>query len=284
MTINTVSIPEIQIVSADRCAEKLLALQDLIRDLGSVAVAYSGGTDSTFVLKVAHDVLGERTIAFTALSPSFPSEDLESTKKIARDMGVRHILIESHEVEDPRYLENSPRRCYFCKSEVYEQLGVQARQLGLKTIVDGMNEDDRSDRRPGRQAAQERGVRSPLAEVHLTKAEIRTLSRQMSLPTWDKPAMACLSSRVPFGMTITPEALAQIDAAETFLRRLGIRQVRVRHHQSIARLEVEAADMAKVMQHREEIVERFKQLGYTFVAMDLEGYRMGSMHALEHKP
>ncbi len=280
MTTGTVSIPDIHIVSTDQCAGKLLALQDLIRGFESVAVAYSGGTDSTFVLRVAHDVLGERAVAVTALSPSFPSEDVESTKKFARDIGVRHILIESHEIDDPRYSENSPQRCYFCKSEVYDQLTVLAHQLGLKYILDGMNEDDRADRRPGRQAAQERGVRSPLAQVHLTKAEIRILSRQMGLPTWDKPAMACLSSRVPFGTTITREALQQIDAAETFLRRLGIRQVRVRHHQATARLEVDAPDMALVMEHREEIVERLKQIGYTFVTLDLEGYRMGSMHSL----
>jgi uncharacterized protein len=283
MTTSISFIPEIQTVSPDQCTEKLTALQNLLRGFESVVVAYSGGTDSTFVLKVAHDILGERAIAITALSPSFPSEDRESTINIARDMGVRHILIESREVDDPRYLENSPRRCYFCKSEVYDQLGVYAAQYGMKFIVDGMNEDDRSDRRPGRQAAQERGVRSPLAEVHLTKAEIRTLSRQMGLPTWDKPAMACLSSRVPFGMTITREALAQIDGAESFLRRLGIRQVRVRHHQAIARLEVEAQDIAKVVEHREEIVAQFKKLGYTFVTLDLEGYRMGSLHALENK-
>lgn len=282
MTSSVTWMAEIQTVSPDQCAVKLRALQDLLRDLESVAVAYSGGTDSTFILKVAHDILGERAFAITALSPSFPSEDRESTIKIARDMGVRHILIETHEVDDPRYLENSPRRCYFCKSEVYDQLGVYAAQYGLKFIVDGMNEDDRSDRRPGRQAAQERGVRSPLAEVHLTKAEIRILSRQMGLPTWDKPAMACLSSRVPFGMAITRQALAQIDAAESFLRRLGVRQVRVRHHQAIARLEVDTEDIAKIVEHREEITAQFKKLGYTFVTLDLEGYRMGSLHALEN--
>src|SRR5512146_2155064 len=162
MTTGTVSRPEIHMVSTDQCASKLMALQTMIRGFESVAVAYSGGTDSTFVLKVAHDVLGERAAAVTALSPSFPSEDVESTKKIAQDMGVRHILLESHEIDDPHYLENSPQRCYFCKSEVYDKLGVLAQQLGLKYILDGMNEDDRADRRPGRQAALERGVRSPL--------------------------------------------------------------------------------------------------------------------------
>ncbi len=283
MTTGTVSLPEKQVVSADQCADKLLALRDLIRGFESVAVAYSGGTDSTFVLKVAHDVLGDCVTAVTALSPSFPSEDVDSTKEIARDMGVRHILIESHEIDDPRYLENSPQRCYFCKSDVYDHLIVLARQLGLKYILDGMNEDDRADRRPGRQAALERGVRSPLAEVHLTKAEIRTLSRNMGLPTWDKPAMACLSSRVPFGMTITREALMQIDSAESFLRRLGIRQVRVRHHEATARIEVDAPDMELVMAHRETIVAELKRIGYTFVTLDLEGYRMGSMHALGKK-
>lgn len=264
-------------------AEKQSALQNILRELKSVAVAYSGGVDSTFLLKIAHDILGENVIAVTALSPSFPSDDLESAKSVARAIGVQHVILETHEVEDPRYLENTQARCYFCKTEMYTLLTAFAREHHLRYCVDGLNEDDLTDRRPGRQAALERGVRSPLAEAHLTKAEIRAISKDMGLPTWDRPAMACLSSRIPYGSPITRDALAQIDAAESFLRRLGIRQVRVRHHHAIARLEVEAEDMARIFAQRAEIVAHLKALGYTFVTLDLDGYRMGSLHALVGK-
>ncbi len=259
--------------------EKVAALKNILYDLQSVVVAYSGGVDSTFVLQIARDVLGENVVAVTALSPSFPSDDLESAKQIARQMGVRHTLLQTHEVEDPRYRENTTARCYFCKTEMYTQLRAFAREHRRQHVVDGLNEDDLTDRRPGRQAALEIGVRSPLAEVHLTKMEIRALSKEIKLPTWDKPAMACLSSRVPFGTPITLEMLAQIDAAESFLRGLGIKQVRVRHHRAIARLEVAPADFARVLEHRAEIAARLKALGYAYIALDLDGYQTGSLHA-----
>lgn len=263
--------------------EKLLALRSILSDLKSVVVAYSGGVDSTFILKVAHDVLSDRAVAVTALSASFPTDDLASAKRVAEQMGARHVILDTHEVQDPRYLENTPARCYFCKTEMYGALGAFAQANKLNHIVDGLNEDDLTDRRPGRQAAQELGIRSPLAEVHLFKSEIRALSHQMSLPTWDKPAMACLSSRVPYGMAITPQALAQIDAAESFIRTLGVRQVRVRHHEAIARLEVEPRDLAIVIENREVILEKLISLGYKFVALDLAGYHSGSMQARENR-
>lgn len=284
MSIVTIEEIGIRDVFPQERARKVLEMQEILHGLESAVVAYSGGVDSTFLLKVAHDVLGTRVAAVTALSPSFPSDDLQSAIAVAKQIGARHVVLETNEVKDPRYLENTPARCYFCKIEMYTQLAAFACENNLGHVVDGLNEGDLTDRRPGRQAALELGVRSPLAEVHLTKSEIRALSKEMRLPTWDKPAMACLSSRVPYGMTITIEALAQIDAAESFLRRLGIRQVRVRHHNAIARLEVEPQDLKQVVEHRTEIVAHLKTLGYTFVALDLEGYHTGNMHALVGQP
>lgn len=257
---------------------KLRSLQRLITELESVVVAFSGGVDSSFMLKVAHDCLGLRAVAVTAISPSLPSGELEEARAVAAYIGARHEVIASHEVEDSRYLANTPARCYFCKNEVYTQLWAWAEEHGFRQVIDGLNMDDLSDRRPGRQAAIEQGGRSPLVEAFLYKSEIRELSRRIGLPTWDKPAMACLSSRIPYGRVITVEDLDRIDRAETVLRRLGVRQVRVRHHGDLARIEVNPQDLSFVLKHREEILTALREEGYTYVALDLEGYRPGSLN------
>lgn len=258
--------------------EKLARLREVMAKLGNVVVAYSGGVDSSLVLKIAYDVLGEHAIAVTAVSPSLPSGELEEAEALARSLGAKFATIATHEVDDPSYQANTEARCYFCKTEVYSELITYARAHGFAHVVDGLNTDDLTDRRPGRKAAAEQGVRSPLVEAELSKAEVRKIARQLGLPTWDKPAMACLSSRLPYGMPVTRESLAQIDRAEQAVRRLGIRQVRVRHHGSLARLEVELDDLSTLLTHRASIARTLHELGYTYVTIDLEGYRTGSQN------
>lgn len=254
---------------------ELEALRDRIRVLDSCVVAFSGGVDSTLVLKVAHDVLGDRAIGVTALSESLPAGELEEAQQLAAKIGGRHVVIRTFETEDANYLANAANRCYFCKTEMYVRTKAFAREQGIEAVLDGLNLDDLQDRRPGRAAAIEHGVISPLVDAKLGKAEVRELSRELGLPTWDKPALACLSSRIPHGTPITLQSLTQVDRAESFLKRLGVRQVRVRHHGETARIEVEPRDFPLLYERKAEIVERLTSLGFFRMEIDPEGYRTG---------
>jgi len=258
--------------------ERLERLRGLLAEFERVAVAYSGGVDSTLVLKVAHDVLGDNVLAVTAVSASMPHYERSAAEDVAREIGVRVAWVQTHEVGDERYIANPPNRCYFCKTDVYDELLKAAAREGFALLLDGTNADDVGDVRPGRKAAREHGVRSPLQEVGFTKEEIRLAARELGLPNWNLPSAPCLSSRVPYGTRITPEVLGQIGRGEWVLRERGFREVRVRHHGNVARLEVPISDFERVLAMREEIVAALKDAGYTFVALDLSGLKSGSLN------
>ena len=261
---------------------KFAELNDLVRSFGSVLVAYSGGVDSTLLLRVCHDALGSDAVAASGLSQTYADEEMAEAKAIADEMGVQHLVVATMELTDPRYADNTHQRCFFCKTELYSRLGEVARERGLLVLVDGTNADDLGDFRPGIRAGRNLGVRSPLAEVGLGKDEIRALSAELGLRTWDKPAVACLSSRFTYGDPITIEKLRKVAAAESALRRLGLRGFRVRHHDDLARIELPPAALASAVDGAAEIVKAVKSAGYHFVALDLEGYRAGSQNEVLH--
>ena len=259
---------------------KLAALHETVLATKGVVVAYSGGIDSTVVAAVAARALGDRAIAVTAVSPALPPGEAEEAKRLAARLGIRHRIVRTREVERPGYLANGLDRCYHCKTELYDVLARVAEERDFPAVVSGANLDDLDDFRPGLTAAAEHGVRHPLVETGMSKSDVREAARELGIPTWDKPASACLASRIPFGVTITVEELSKVGRAERALKDLGFTQCRVRSHGDVARIEVEAADLVRLAEPevRERVVRSLRDLGYRYVTVDLEGFRSGSMN------
>ena len=260
---------------------KLLKLENYLRETGGAVLAYSGGVDSAFLLNVARLILKDKFLAVIGVSDTFPKEELQNATALAEKLNTPYLVIETNEMRDANFINNPPERCYFCKKELFTQIAKIAKKHNYNYILDGSNADDINDFRPGMKAAKEMGVLSPLKEVGLTKQEIRTLSKQAGLPTWDKPAMACLSSRFPYGTPITKDKLNMVEQAEAFLRKNGLRQIRVRIHDQSARIEVESTYISKITQDplKSEISTYLKELGFKFVSIDLDGFKSGNMNA-----
>jgi pyridinium-3,5-biscarboxylic acid mononucleotide sulfurtransferase len=265
---------------------KFERLTNLLREQEGLLVAFSAGVDSTFLLKIAHMVMAEKAIALTASSPTAPPGELEAAKEFAKNLGCRHIILDSHEMANPSFAENPVNRCFFCKDELYRICRKQADQLGIATVVDGTNLDDLKDHRPGLKAAKEWGVRHPLVEAEMTKEDIRRYSRALDLPTWDKPSSPCLSSRFPYGTEITFDRLKKVAACEVFMKELRFREFRVRYHGNLARIEVSPNEIDRLFEReiRDAIVKKFKEIGFNYVSLDLQGFRSGSLNeALQKK-
>ncbi|MDR2712531.1 MAG: ATP-dependent sacrificial sulfur transferase LarE [Clostridiales bacterium] len=260
--------------------KKYQCLHNYLQSLGSLAVAFSGGVDSTFLLKAAHQALGDKAVAITAHSPSFPLRELKEAQEFCQKENIRHYIFASRELDNEGFRDNPPNRCYICKKEILGNICQLARRLGLQAVGEGSNLDDDNDYRPGRQAAVELGVKSPLREVGLNKEEIRLLSRSLDLPTWEKPSFACLASRFPYGEKISHQRLAMVDQAEQLLLNLGLAQVRVRYHGNLARIECDQPGFALLANEplRREIYSKLRQIGFTYIALDLLGYRTGSLN------
>ncbi len=261
--------------------EKHERLKAIFKDMGKVLVAFSGGVDSTLLLKVAQDTLGSKNVlAVTALSPLYPERELQGVKNLVQALGVRHQLIHSNELEIPGFSKNPPNRCYYCKSKLFGELLGLAKEEAIPVVVEGSTLDDDRDHRPGKMAIQELGIRSPLKETGFTKEEVRELSRALGLSTWDKPSFACLASRFPYGEEITEEGLKMVDQAEEFLFGLGFKQVRVRHYGNLARIEILKEEMGRLTEGslREKVVDRLKRMGFQYITLDLQGFRSGSMN------